>query len=146
MSVHTDPSIHINGQTRRALTTKRALRVNAAAIHANAWSLAFIDVSAISSIRCQSKTRFTNTLKAAIFIDAHAIETHVGGCTFIMVNAVLSIRSQLKASIADALKTSLSVNTATIAAHHSIHDTFINVDTRLFGGGSLVTFMALAVI
>lgn len=146
MSVHTNPAIHINGQTRRTLTTERALRVNAAAIHANAWSQALIDVSAITSIRGQSKSRFTNTLKAAIFINAHPIETHVGGCTFIVVNAVLSIRRQLKASIADALKTSLCVNTATIAAHHSIHDTFINVDTGLFGGSSLVTFVTLAVI
>lgn len=146
MSVHTNPAVHIDGQTRRTLAAERALRVNTAAIHADAWSLTFIDVRAIASIRSQGKTRFANTLKAAIFINAHSIETHVGRCTFIVINAVLSIRRQLKASIADALKTSLCVDTATIAAHHPVHNTFINVNTCLFGGSSLVTFMTLAVI
>lgn len=63
-----------------------------------------------------------------------------------MINAVLSIRSKLKTSVADALKASFRVDTATIAAHHSIHNTFINVNTGLFGGSSLVTLMAFAVI
>lgn len=146
VSVHTNPAVHIDGQARRTLAAERALRVNAAAIHTNAWSLAFINVRAIASIRGQGKARFANTLKAAIFINAHSIEAHVGGGTFIVINAVLSIRRQLKASVADALKTSLGVHTATIAAHHSVHNAFINVDTGLFGGGSLVTFMTLAVV
>lgn len=146
MSVHTDSAVHIDGQTRGTLTTERALRVNAPPVHADARSLAFINVSAIASIRGQCKARFANTLKAAVFINAHPIEAHVGCCTFIVINAVLSVRCQLKASVADALKTSLSVDTPAIAAHHSIHNAFINVDTRLFGGSSLVTLMTFAVI
>lgn len=63
-----------------------------------------------------------------------------------MINAVLSIRSKLKTSIADTLKASFCVDTATIAAHHSVDNTFINVDTGLFGRSSLVTLMAFAVI
>lgn len=146
VSVHANPAVHVDGQTRRTLAAERALRVNAAAVHADAWSLAFVNVCAIASIRGQGKTRFANTLKAAIFINAHPIETHVGGCTFVMINAVLPVRRQLKARVADALKASLGVDTAAVAAHHSVHDTFINVDTGLFGGGSLVTFVTFAVI
>lgn len=146
VSIHTNPAINIYGQTRRALTAKRSLRVNTATIHTDAWSLAFIDISAIATIGCQCKTRFANTFKAAVFVDAHAIETHVGGGTFIMINTILSIWSKLKASVTDTLKTSLGVDTATIAAHDSIHNAFINVDAGLFGGSSLVTFMTLAVI
>lgn len=144
--VHTDPAVHIDGQTGRTLAAERALGVYTPAIHADARSLAFIDVSAIASIRGQGKSWLANTLKAAIFINAHSIEAHVGCCTFIVVNAVLSIRRQLKAGVADALKTSLSVHTAAITAHHSVHNAFINVDTRLFGGSSLVTLMTLAVV
>lgn len=146
VSVHTNPAVHIDGQTGRTLAAERALGVNAAAVHADAGSLAFIDVCAVASIRSQGKTRFANALKAAIFINAHSIEAHVGGGTFIVINAVLPVRRQLKAGIADALKTPLGVNAATIAAHHSVHYAFINVDTGLFGGSSLVTLVALAVI
>lgn len=44
MSVHTNPSVNVDGQTGWTFTAKRALRVNTAAIHADAWSLAFINV------------------------------------------------------------------------------------------------------
>lgn len=63
-----------------------------------------------------------------------------------MVNAVLSIWSEFKASIADTLKASLSVDTAAVATHHSIHNTLIDINAGLFGGGSLVALMALAVV
>lgn len=146
VSVHADPAVHIDGQAGRALAAERALRVNAAAVHADAWGLALIDVCAVASIRSQGKTRLTNALKASVFINAHSIETHVSGCTLIMINAVLSVGRELKASVADALKTSLGVDTATVATHHSVHNAFINVNTSLFGGGSLVAFVTLAVV
>lgn len=146
MSVNTHPAVHVDSQTRRALAAEGALGVDAAAVHTNAWSQTFINISAIAAVRRKGETRFANTLEAAIFVNAHAIETHVGGGTFIMINAVLSIRSQLKAGVADALKTSLCVDTAAIAAHHPVHNAFININAGLFGGSSLVTFMTLAVI
>lgn len=63
-----------------------------------------------------------------------------------MINAVLSIWRDLKTSVADTLKASLCVDTAAVATHHSIHNTLINVNAGLFGGGSLVALMALAVV
>lgn len=146
VSVHANPAVHIDGQTGRTLAAERALGVNAAAVHADARSLAFIDVCAVASIRGQGKTRFADALKAAVFIDAHPIETHVSGGALIVIYAVLSVGRQLKASVADALKTSFGVDTAAIAAHHSVHNAFINVNTGLFGGGSLVALVTLAVV
>lgn len=63
-----------------------------------------------------------------------------------MIDAVLSIRSELEASVADTLEASLCVDTASVATHHSIHNTFINIIAGLFGRGSLVALMALAVV
>lgn len=146
MCVHTHSSVNIDSQTRRTLTAEGALRVDAAAVHANARCKTLVYVCAVSSIRCQRKARFAYALKAAILVDAHAVETHVGGGTLIVINAVLPIRSELKASVADTLKASLCVYTAAVATHYSIHYTLINVDAGLFGQSSLVTLMALAVV
>lgn len=63
-----------------------------------------------------------------------------------MIDAVLSIRSELKASVADTLKASFCVDTAAIATHHPIHNTLINIHAGLFGRGSLVALMTLAVV
>lgn len=63
-----------------------------------------------------------------------------------MIDAVLSIGSELKASVTDTLKASLRVDTAAIATHHSIHNALINIDAGLFGRGSLVALMTLAVV
>lgn len=42
--VHTHSTIHVDSQARRALAAEGALRVDAAAVHANAGCLTLIDI------------------------------------------------------------------------------------------------------
>lgn len=44
VGVHTNPSIDANGQSTQALATEGALCVNAAAVHADSWRLAFVHI------------------------------------------------------------------------------------------------------
>lgn len=44
VSVHAHPPIHVDGEAGGALAAEGALRVDAAAVHADAWCLALVNV------------------------------------------------------------------------------------------------------
>lgn len=44
VSVHAHPPVHVDGEAGGTLAAEGALRVDAAAVHADAWCLALVDV------------------------------------------------------------------------------------------------------